>query len=61
MGFGKRAVRYLMRKKAKTIILFLVLLITESMILCTGTILRASEESISALKKRPKARLLLKS
>ena len=38
MGFGKRAVRYLMRKKPKTIILFLVLLITESMILCTGTI-----------------------
>lgn len=58
MGFGKRAVRYLMRKKAKTIILFLVLLITESMILCTGTILRASEESISALKEKTKSKIV---
>ena len=58
MGFGKRAFRYLMRKKAKTIILFLVLLITESMILCTGTILRASEESISALKEKTKSKIV---
>ena len=58
MGFGKRAVRYLMRKKPKTIILFLVLLITESMILCTGTILRASEESISALKEKTKSKIV---
>ena len=58
MGFGKRAVRYLMRKKPKTIILFLVLLITESMILCTGTILRASGESISALKEKTKSKIV---
>lgn len=58
MGVGQRAVRYLMRKKPKTIILFLVLLITESMILCTGTILRASEESISALKEKTKSKIV---
>lgn len=58
MGFGQRAVRYLMRKKPKTIILFLVLLIIESMILCTGTILRASEESISALKEKTKSKIV---
>lgn len=58
MGFGQRAVRYLIRKKPKTIILFLVLLITESMILCTGTILRASEESISALKEKTKSKIV---
>ena len=58
MGFAKRAVRYLMRKKPKTIILFLVLLITESMILCTGTILRASGESISALKEKTKSKIV---
>ena len=58
MGFGKRAFRYLMRKKAKTIILFLVLLITESMILCTGTILRASEESIDTLKEKTKSKIV---
>lgn len=58
MGFGKRAVCHLMRKKPKTIILFLVLLITESMILCTGTILRASEESISALKEKTKSKIV---
>lgn len=58
MGFGQRAGRYLMRKKPKTIILFLVLLIIESMILCTGTILRASEESISALKEKTKSKIV---
>lgn len=58
MGFSKRAVRYLIRKKAKTIILFLVLLITEAMILCTGTILRASEESISTLKEKTKSKII---
>ena len=58
MGFSKRAVRYLIRKKAKTIILFLVLLITEAMILCTGTILRASEESIGTLMEKTKSKII---
>ena len=58
MGYVRRAIRYLMRKKVKTIILFLILLITESMILCTGTILRASEESISTLKEKTKSKIV---
>lgn len=58
MAFSKRAVRYLIRKKAKTIILFLVLLITEAMILCIGTILRASEESIGTLKEKTKSKII---
>lgn len=58
MGYVRRAIRYLMRKKVKTIILFLILLITESMILCTGTILRASEESINALKEKTKSKIV---
>ena len=43
MNFAERAFRYLFRKKGKAIILFWVLLITETMILSTVTILRASE------------------
>ena len=58
MGFGKRAIYYLKRKKAKTAILFLVLLITESMILCTGTILRASEETIGELKEKTESKVV---
>ena len=40
MNFAERAFRYLFRKKGKAIILFWVLLITETMILSTVTILR---------------------
>ena len=58
MGFGKRAIYYLKRKKAKSAILFLVLLITESMILCTGTILRASEETIGELKEKTESKVV---
>lgn len=58
MGFGKRAIYYLKRKKAKTAILFFVLLITESMILCTGTILRASEETIGELKEKTESKVV---
>ena len=58
MGFGKRAIYYLKRKKAKKAILFFVLLITESMILCTGTILRASEETIGELKEKTESKVV---
>lgn len=37
---------------------FLVLLITESMILCTGTILRASEETIGELKEKTESKVV---
>lgn len=58
MGSAKRAVRYLIRKKSKTVILFLVLLISEAMILSTGIILKASNEAKRELQKKTKTRIL---
>lgn len=59
MNFAERAFRYLFRKKGKAIILFWVLLITETMILSTVTILRASEVSRIELLGKSKAKLLI--
>ena len=58
MNFAERAFRYLFRKKGKAIILFWVLLITETMILSTVTILRASEVARIELLGKSKAKLL---
>ena len=58
MGSAKRAVRCLIRKKSKTVILFLVLLISEAMILSTGIILKASNEAKSELQKKTKTKTL---
>ena len=58
MGSAKRAVRCLIRKKSKTVILFLVLLISEAMILSTGIILKASNEARSELQKKTKTKIL---
>lgn len=58
MGSAKRAVRCLIRKKSKTVILFLVLLISEAMILSTGIILKASNEAKSELQKKTKTKIL---
>ena len=59
MNFAERAFRYLFRKKGKAIILFWVLLITETMILSTVTILRASEVARIKLLGKSKAKLLI--
>lgn len=59
MNFAERAFRYLFRKKGKAIILFWVLLITETMILSTVTILRASEVERIELLGKSKAKLLI--
>ena len=59
MNFAERAFRYLFRKKGKAIILFWVLLITETMILSTVTILRASEAARIELLGKSKAKLLI--
>lgn len=59
MNFAERAFRYLFRKKGKAIILFWVLLITETMILSTVTILRASEVVRIELLGKSKAKLLI--
>ena len=53
MNFAERAFRYLFRKKGKAIILFWVLLITETMILSTVTILGKSKAKL--LIEREKA------
>jgi len=58
LGSAKRAVRCLIRKKSKTVILFLVLLISEAMILSTGIILKASNEAKSELQKKTKTKIL---
>lgn len=59
MNFAERAFRYLFRKKGKAIILFWVLLITETMILSTVTILRTSEVARIELLGKSKAKLLI--
>ena len=48
----------LIRKKSKIVILFLVLLISETMILSTGIILKASNEAKSELQKKTKTKIL---
>ena len=58
MEFYKRAIRYLARKRSKTAILFLVLFVAETMILCTVTILRASEEAKSSLQEKTKSKVI---
>lgn len=58
MEFYKRAIRYLTRKRSKTAILFLVLFVAETMILCTVTILRASEEAKSSLYEKTKSKVI---
>ena len=58
MSFYKRSIRYLFRKRSKTAILFFVLLIAETMILCTVTILRASEEAKTGLQEKTKAKVV---
>lgn len=58
MEFYKRAIRYLARKRSKTAILFLVLFVVETMILCTVTILRASEEAKSSLQEKTKSKVI---
>lgn len=58
MEFYIRAIRYLTRKRSKTAILFLVLFVAETMILCTVTILRASEEAKSSLQEKTKSKVI---
>lgn len=59
MTFYQLAFRYLKRKKAKTILLFLVLLLVCSMILSTNMILRATEDSKDAIQEKTKAKIVL--
>ena len=57
MGSAKKSSALLDKeKKSKTVILFLVLLISEAMILSTGIILKASNEAKSELQKKTKTK-----
>ena len=59
MAFYQLAFCYLKRKRAKTILLFLVLLFVGSMILATNMILRATEDSKFAIQEKAKAKIVL--
>ena len=59
MTFYQLAFRYLKRKKAKTILLFFVLLIVSSMILSTNMILRATADSKAAIGEKTKAKVVM--
>lgn len=59
MTFCQRAFRYLVRKKAKTFILFLVLLAVNSMILTTVMSLRATEDAKKAIKEKTNSKIIL--
>lgn len=59
MTFYQLAFRYLKRKKAKTILLFLVLLLVGSMILSTNMVLRATEDSKTAIQEKTKTKIVL--
>lgn len=58
MNCKKRALRYILRKKVKTMILFLVLLLVETMILSTVIILRASTEEKKSLQERTNTKVI---
>lgn len=59
MTFYQLAVRYLMRKKSKTILLFLVLVFIGSMVLSTIMILRATEDSKSLIQEKTNAKVVV--
>ncbi len=59
MTFYQLAFRYLKRKKAKTILLFFVLLIVNSMILSANMILRATADSKAAIGEKTKAKVVM--
>lgn len=59
MAFYQLAFCYLKRKKAKTILLFFVLLLVGSMILSTNMILRAVGDSRAAIQEKTKAKIVL--
>lgn len=58
MNYYQRAFRYVRRKKAKTFLLFLVLLVANSMILCTFNILHATEQSKAGLQEKAGSKLV---
>ena len=54
MKFYQLGFRYLQRKKGKTILLLIVLILVNSMILGTSMILRTTNESKQAMQEKTK-------
>lgn len=54
MKFYQLGFRYLQRKKGKTILLLIVLILVNSMILGTSMILRTTNESKQAMQEKNK-------
>lgn len=59
MTFYQLAIRYLGRKKSKTILLLLVLLFVNSMILSINIVLRATEDSKAVIQEKTKSQIVL--
>lgn len=59
MTFYQLALRYLWRKKTKTVLLFLVLFFVCSMILSANMVLRATEESKKGLQEKTEPKIVL--
>ena len=59
MAFYELAIRYLMRKKSKTVLLFLVLVFIGSMLLNISMILRATEKSKALIQEKTKAKIII--
>ncbi|WP_312648129.1 ABC transporter permease [Aminipila sp.] len=59
MAFYELAIRYLMRKKSKTVLLFLVLVFIGSMLLNISMILRATEKSEALIQEKTKAKIII--
>lgn len=59
MTFYQLAFCYLKRKKAKTVLLFFVLLLVSSMILSTSMIIRAAQDSKAAIQEKAGSKIVL--
>jgi len=59
VAFYELAIRYLMRKKSKTVLLFLVLVFIGSMLLNISMILRATEKSEALIQEKTKAKIII--
>lgn len=59
MAFYQLAFRYLLRKKVKTALLFLVLFIVSSMVLSMNMILRATSDSKAAIQEKTNAKVVM--
>ena len=58
MAFYRRAFLYLWRKRGKSLLLLLIFLFINTMILSTSLILRATEETKTAMQEKTKSKVV---